>query len=339
MRNYCIAFLCAISAGAVHCSIQDLDAPIALSRHELAIAAIEANAHPRPQEESVLSKFEQEAYPASVLWSPPEERYNIPRAIEITNGSLLGFVDTSLVGNLIRYLSDDEKFGFSHVGMAVVAYPTTIVELIQESQENGGLATRKSKYSKRQLETLYTAYPYLRDLKAGEYPEWEELDVFCFESTGSIGEVLRGFAPCVRITPLFDVLREYKGNVCVRSLNDAIPLEDLQQQIIDNLGISYEKKIFQLLQSTAGRNEKEDESSWFCSELIAYLYKKNGIIQSDILSNNVVPREFSTRNPFDYLRDLATDEQWLKIIDDFDCAYCYAPWIWENYEAFEDLNV
>jgi hypothetical protein len=208
--------------------------------------------------------------------------------------------------------------------------------MIQKSWEYGGLSTRKPKYYKKQLDVLYKAYPYLRDIADGERPADEKLDVFCFESVGSLGEVFHGYAPRVQITPLAKVIKAYNGNVCVRPLDEAIPLKNLQQQIIDNLGISYEKKILQLLRSTGDGNDKEDGSSWFCSELAAYLYKKNGVIaEEETLANNVIPMEFSTRSTNDFLRGKASDEQWLKLIDDFSNTYCYAPWLWEDEEFLD----
>ncbi|MDR3285404.1 MAG: hypothetical protein LBS83_01830 [Holosporales bacterium] len=251
-----------------------------------------------------------------VLWQPPKQEYIIKRGINITNGSLLGFSDSTIVGRIIRYLSDDQKYGLSHVGMAIVAYPSQILEIIRKASEKGGLSKRDKKYTQAQLKVMYEAYPYLENVVNGKYPEDEVLDLFCLESSGNAKEVLKVLFPRVQISPMNQIVSGYDGNVCVRVLNEAIPMSELEQEIIKNLGISYEKKVFQLLNSTSDGNKKEDNSSWFCSELVAFLYKTCGVIEDkNICSNNVIPKDFSTRSNVDVLRGKATDELWIKIQD------------------------
>jgi hypothetical protein len=252
-----------------------------------------------------------------VLWRPNDKEYNMSRPVAISNGSVLGFADSTVIGKLIRFLSDDAQNGFSHVGMAIVAKPSQILEMIQESAKSGGLANRKKKYLKEQLRVMYEAYPYLCDAIAAAAAESaalqdEPLDVFCFESSGTAGDVLRGLGPRVQISPLAKAVDEYDGNVCVRSLYEPILLESLHNKIVETIGVSYEKHITQLLKSTSDGNKVEDESSWFCSELVAALYKTAGVVK-DVCANNVIPKDFSTHSKEDLLKGNATDEMWLKI--------------------------
>lgn len=44
------------------------------------------------------------------------------------------------------------------------------------------------------------------------------------------------------------------------------------------------------------RNTKEDLSSLFCSELVALVYKKMGLLETDKLSNEFTPDDFSSKN-------------------------------------------
>jgi hypothetical protein len=113
-------------------------------------------------------------------------------------------------------------------------------------------------------------------------------------------------------------VESYDGNVCVRSLFEPIKFDDLRAEIIKVLGASYEQNILELLGSPWDKNKVKGNDSWFCSELIAYLYNVSQVItENNFLPNNVIPKEFSTRSNIDFLRGKATEEQWLKIMDSF----------------------
>lgn len=304
-KSIYLSALSALMCGSVNASAQDL------YTHEVASSIIKdcATAH---------EKISSTQHEDRMIWQPSEDTYNISRPVEITNGSLLGFSESSFIGNVIRFLSNDSDGGFSHVGVAVVARPSEVLEMIQKSSESGGLSTRKEKYTTKHLDVMYDYYPYLKDLEIGEHPDDESLDTFCFESTGSAKGIFQGHWPHVQINPLNKVIGEYDGNVCVRSLLEPIQLSDLQEEIINQTGRSYEKKFFQLFKSTIDGNPEEDGSSWFCSELAAHIYKTFGVMtDDDSHANNVIPKEFSTRSEIDFLKGKATDEQWLKLLDSF----------------------
>lgn len=245
--------------------------------------------------------------------------------IIIPNGSLLGFTDPGVIGRVIQACSTDAQRGFSHVGLAITGVPSEMANIVRASIVEGGLSSRKKKYHIAQLEALTTAYPYLKIyLRAAahnklESPKILELlkseknDVFCFESTGSPSEVLRGIAPRVRLTPLSTIVANYHGDLCVRPLNEGITLRDLQPVLAKELGVSYEKKVSQLVGSTKNRNRKEDSTSWFCSELVAHIYKMFHRINDPlILANNVTPNQFQSWFEGDLLRGKAGPEFYLR---------------------------
>lgn len=245
--------------------------------------------------------------------------------IVIQNGSLLGFTDPGVIGRTIQTCSTDTRSGFSHVGLAITGLPSEMMNIVLASIKEGGLSQRKEKYQKAQIETFTTTYPYLKiylqaaltdkleSPKVQELLNAEENDVFCFESTGTPDEVLRGIAPRVRLTPLSSIVSTYNGNLCVRSLNEGIALSALQPVLAKELGVSYEKKILQLIGSTRNRNRKEDSNSWFCSELAAHIYKLFDRLNDPlILANNVTPNQFQSWFEGDLLCGKAGDEIYLK---------------------------
>jgi hypothetical protein len=170
------------------------------------------------------------------------------------------------------------------------------------------------------MNVMRHAYPYLRDINQTNFSSCadiistfnETLNVFCLESTGTPAQVKRGLMPRVQITPLQDVITEYKGDVCVRALYTPIKLESFHPVIVSELGVSYEKKLGQLLKSRKDKNQSADSSSWFCSELVAYLYQTQGLLPDTFAANNVIPKEFSSYNAVDYLSGHAYANSWLK---------------------------
>lgn len=119
---------------------------------------------------------------------------------------------------------------------------------------------------------------------------------YCFESTGSAGEVLSGDFPHVRLTPWIDVIENYPGGVSSRLFNTSDHQPDsliVTQFVRENNEKSYELSLSELLKSLQDKNKKPDMETVFCSELAADLMQKVGIINSEIPSNNYVPSEFS----------------------------------------------
>lgn len=248
-----------------------------------------------------------------VRWTPSLSDGNVRHSVVITTGSLLGFSSKAASGRLIRFMSGDRREGFSHVGMAIVAYPSEILRLVKLSSKIGGLSTRTPEYTAYQLRLLYRAHPYLRRIQ-GEVEIDEPLDVFVFEAVSDAKLIRKdGIYSCVMLTPLSLAVNEHHRDACVRTLLPSMDLESLQSIIVQELGISYELKKGQLLRATTDANKKEDGSSWFCSELVTYVYKVAGVLGPNVgYANNVVPMEFASYNRDDLLKGKAAAEQWIK---------------------------
>ncbi len=118
---------------------------------------------------------------------------------------------------------------------------------------------------------------------------------YCFESTGSAGEVLSGVLPHTRVTSWADVSTQYSGGVASRLLvsEKAPDVKAVTKFIRANNGRAYENDIGELLNALSDGNDKPDMETVFCSELTADLMQKLGIIDSKISSNNYLPSEFS----------------------------------------------
>ena len=102
----------------------------------------------------------------------------------------------------------------------------------------------------------------------------------------------------VQINLLSDSLDSYKGAVAVRKLN-VERTDDMRNTISDFRrevhGRPYEERKMELLKSAydffGGANE-EDLSSLFCSELVAELYQRIGLLDEDKPSNEYIPKDF-----------------------------------------------
>ncbi|NCQ67490.1 MAG: hypothetical protein GW748_07070 [Alphaproteobacteria bacterium] len=118
---------------------------------------------------------------------------------------------------------------------------------------------------------------------------------YCFESTGSAGEVLSGTLPHTRVTPWAHVSTQYPGGVTSRLLRskEEPDVTTVTQFIRENNGKAYENNIGELLNALTDGNEKPNTETVFCSELTAELMQQLGIIDSRISSNNYLPSEFS----------------------------------------------
>jgi hypothetical protein len=109
----------------------------------------------------------------------------------------------------------------------------------------------------------------------------------------------------VQLNILKDALINYDGNVYYKKLvkknKEQINFKRLEELIIDFKRTPYEEDYFQLCcaayDGPCGQNQM-DISQLFCSELVAYIYMKYGIIHNDIgmPSNEFVPKDFEYEN-------------------------------------------
>lgn len=143
---------------------------------------------------------------------------------------------------------------------------------------------------------------------------------FCFESTGSASEVLKGEYPHVRLTPWEKVVREYEGTVDYRlfvfQYEGRTSSEWVTNFVEDYNGKSYTKNPLKLLKALFGRNKYSKSpvlKTAFCSELIAQMLMDCRISCSGI-AGNYLPRDFSsnTQLPLEVGIELTTEFPALK---------------------------
>ncbi len=129
----------------------------------------------------------------------------------------------------------------------------------------------------------------------------DETSWYCFESTGSAGEVLKRNPPHVRVTPWADVCQDYGGSITTRLLTFEEGSEPDGKVLTDYIratnGRIYETKIFELVKSLMNWNKQAGPDALFCSELAAETFMQLGYMErgedGDGLANNWLPAEFS----------------------------------------------
>lgn len=122
---------------------------------------------------------------------------------------------------------------------------------------------------------------------------------YCFESTGSYDEIMyRGMLPQVQISPWATALQNYSGVVAQREFTLSIRKENnpetVGKMVRSLIGVSYETNLISLIEAIKSKNKKADISSLFCSELVAMVLQNLGYLENTKLSNNYLPRDFST---------------------------------------------
>lgn len=129
-----------------------------------------------------------------------------------------------------------------------------------------------------------------------------ENEWYCFESTGSVDEVLNGQAPHVRITPWNKVVDTYAGKVSYR----LAVFEDKERTDSDCVtGFvheydqkSYTKNPIRLLKALLKKNKEPKAGSLdtvFCSELAAKMFMDLEILEKGMAAGNYIPKDFSSQ--------------------------------------------
>lgn len=151
--------------------------------------------------------------------------------------------------------------------------------------------------------------------------------LYCFESDN---EPIKDIPEIgVRKVPLKYKIETYDGEIAIRmlevpELKQTILREEIKQLCNQFKNIPYEKHFLELIKSAYdgpfGEN-KEDLTSIFCSELIASIYQKCGLLNWDIPSNeytpanfsitNLTPENFSTKT-LNLIRNILTDIEYIK---------------------------
>ena len=123
--------------------------------------------------------------------------------------------------------------------------------------------------------------------------------VMLFESTS-----IRGGVKGVRLAAFSEVVESYKGKIAVRQLKANIDVMIVDEFVVETLGKPYEMHLLELMGSAwdgwlTGHN-KQDETYFFCSELVAALYQRLGLLPSEPPSNEYTPEDFRQGGKVDF---------------------------------------
>lgn len=123
---------------------------------------------------------------------------------------------------------------------------------------------------------------------------------YVFESTGSFSQIAMEYQfPQVQIHRLETVIAAYPGKIVQRVILNRNADLNVEPYITPLLGTSYERHIAELLRALARDNTKENETSLFCSELVAKTLRDHGLLILNRLTNNYMPKDFSEKEDQD----------------------------------------
>lgn len=141
----------------------------------------------------------------------------------------------------------------------------------------------------------------------------KDQSLYCFESTGSASDVLRGIMPHVQIHTWQEVWENYNGKVAYRRLvfeGKAPTTEEVLEYVDKNLGRPYEKNIQSLINVINRNNKAEALDSLFCSEMVADFIIKLGYLDpSQRLAGNYLPKDFSDKEFLPWINGARLAEQ------------------------------
>jgi hypothetical protein len=119
------------------------------------------------------------------------------------------------------------------------------------------------------------------------------LKEYVFESTGSFHQLVwQHVRPQVQLNSLSGTIDAYDGKVVVRTIRN-IRYRDVSDYIKPLIGIPYERSIGELIEALERGNKTENDTSMFCSELVAKTLIDNGYLLPGRLPNNYMPKDFS----------------------------------------------
>jgi hypothetical protein len=126
----------------------------------------------------------------------------------------------------------------------------------------------------------------------------ERGDRYCFESTGSLEEIIyKGMLPQVQIHKWEEVVKSYSGQVATRKFifeKGAEPDPSIVTNLVIRLlGTPYETNLRALIKAIRRENTIETPSSLFCSELNAQCLMELGYLGKTRPADNYLPRDFS----------------------------------------------
>jgi len=116
---------------------------------------------------------------------------------------------------------------------------------------------------------------------------------YCFESTGSFHQLVwQHIRPQVQISSLDSTVGSYSGKVVLRELkgNRRVDVADYVRNLI---GTPYEKNMDELINALRRGNRAPNDTSLFCSELVAKTLIDHGYLPPTRHANNYMPKDFS----------------------------------------------
>ncbi|EKF75742.1 hypothetical protein A11A3_02697 [Alcanivorax hongdengensis A-11-3] len=131
----------------------------------------------------------------------------------------------------------------------------------------------------------------------------EQAEPLVLESTtlGESRDIMLGRpVPGVSLVPLSDKIREYPGEVALRRRHGP-DLDSYQQRLLARmvqrlLHRPYKNYLLcNALDVLTGFSRRPDQRGWFCSELVAELYRRLGWLPPDIRPSVFVPGHFGSR--------------------------------------------
>ena len=128
-----------------------------------------------------------------------------------------------------------------------------------------------------------------------------ESTTLTFKRTSDDGYAKRG----VRLVPLSQLVIMYPGEICVRQLTatrTSRMLEQLNAYVSVHLGKPYEKHLTELMGSAWNNDwyKGNDNDSFFCSELVAGLYKIWGLLPDAYAADKYSPEAFTDGGLVDF---------------------------------------
>ncbi len=141
--------------------------------------------------------------------------------------------------------------------------------------------------------------------------------LYCFEATGSVGEVLHFQYPHTRLTVFNQVVEDYNGKISFRYaiINDA---EEVDRQVVTEFvktydHMSYTKNPLKLLKALFKLNKDPKKSvlkTVFCSELLAKMLMDTGVLPLGAPAN-YVPKDFSARGHVNFKKGITLSREYV----------------------------
>ncbi|AIK95886.1 hypothetical protein [Candidatus Odyssella acanthamoebae] len=151
---------------------------------------------------------------------------------------------------------------------------------------------------------------------------------YSYESTGSAEEILyQGVLPQVQIRLWEDVVKGYEGKISTRQFKftDAMrnDLSMTQPYVYNRIGLSYEKKLDELLKAVVRANKKAGVNSVFCSEEVAHFLIHLNYLTQERLEDNYLPKDFSQKEFIPLVGCSLNKEVSIKTSDKSNCCIIF----------------